>query len=509
MECKRPPGQHSENARNRAFFTIEISLLICDNFLYYTISIPEVYDMSEGNTEKKKHASEYLSDEENARYKVIARRAFLVGLALIIIYFIFKRWGAISIGWGTVRKVFQPILFGAIMAYLTNPIMNFFTKIFNYFADLHAKHTGKPRKKPADGKPVKWIRVLSTVIATLVLVAAVIFFLVLVVPQFVSTMNELINHIHEKVRGVIDWADKLTKYRFKDAMDSARDNQNIDNTIDELVDFVRKYLNLESQNQIVSTLTKWGMSAGKIIVNLIIGIFVCIYVLIDKESFKSWTKKLIYAIFPIKAANHVVETVRKADEVFYGFIVGKIIDSIIIGIICYFSMLILRFPYAVVCSVIIGVTNVIPIFGPYIGAVPTVCLIFVNNPMQGIYFLIYVIILQQFDGNFLGPKILGDSTGVSPFWVVFAIVVGGGLFGIPGMIIGVPTVSLTLWVIKRISDHYLCKRKMPVAAIDYGKLDYMDPETGQPVMKKAARKKNHSGIIGKIIDKRKNRQAKK
>ena len=459
--------------------------------------------MPEEHKERKKHADDYLSEEENARYKVIAKRAFIVGFALIAVYFIIKRWGAISAGWGTVSKVFQPILFGAIMAYLTNPIMKSFSRTFDYFANAHARRTGKPRKKPADGKPVKWIRVLSSVIATLVLVAVVIAFLVLVVPQFVSTMNELKNHIHEKVRGVIDWADKLTRYRFKDVMDSARDNENIDNTLDKLVDFVRKYLNLESQNQIVSTLTKWGMSAGKVVVNLIIGIFVCIYILIDKESFKSWTKKLIYAIFPVRAANHVVETCRKADEVFYGFIIGKIIDSIIIGIICYFSMLILHFPYAIVCSVIIGVTNVIPIFGPYIGAVPTVCLIFVNNPMQGIYFLIYVIILQQFDGNFLGPKILGDSTGVSPFWVVFAIVVGGGLFGVPGMIIGVPTVSLTLWVIKRISDHYLRKRKMPVAAADYERLDYIDTGTGEAVMKKTERKKPHNGIIQKFLQKRK------
>ena len=457
----------------------------------------------EQQTHRKKRASEYLSDEENARYRVIAKRAFLVGLALIIIYFVIKRWSGLSAEWDTVKKVFQPILFGFVMAYLTNPIMKFFSRIFNGIADAVAKKRKKPRKKPENGRPVKWIRVLSSILAILVLVAAVVAFLVLVVPQFVSTMNELINNIHEKVRGVIDWADRITKYRFKDAMDSARDNQNIDNTLDKLVDFIRKYLNLESQNQIVSTLTKWGMSVGKIVINLIIGVFVCVYVLIDKESFKSWTKKLIYAIFPVKPANHIVETVRKADEIFYGFIIGKIIDSIIIAIICYVCMLILGFPYAIVCSVIIGVTNVIPIFGPYIGAVPTVCLIFVNNPMQGIYFLIFVIVLQQFDGNFLGPKILGDSTGVSPFWVVFAIVVGGGLFGIPGMIIGVPTVSLILWVIRRIADHYLSHRKMPVAPGDYGKLNYIDPKTKEPVMKTHEIRHNRQVIKGFHFKKKK------
>ncbi|MQN02099.1 MAG: AI-2E family transporter [Lachnospiraceae bacterium] len=465
--------------------------------------------MSEQTPEKKKRAEDYLSDQEKARYKVIAKRAFVVGLALILIYFIIARWGVISRGWGTVTKVFQPIVIGLIMAYLTNPVMKFFSNIINKLVDLYYKHTHKTRKKHPDGKPVEWIRILSTIIATLVILAAVLIFIVTVVPQFVSTMNELINHIHEKVRGVIDWADKITNYRFKDVMDSARDNKNIDNTIDKGVEIVRKYLNLQSQNQTLSTLTKWGMNAGKVIVNIIIGIFVNVYVLIEKEKFKNWSKKLIYVIFPVKPANYVMQTLRKADEVFYGFIVGKIIDSIIIGIICYFSMLILHFPYAVVCSVIIGVTNVIPIFGPYIGAVPTVALIFVTNPMQGIYFLIYVIVLQQIDGNFIGPKILGDSTGVSPFWVIFAITVGGGLFGIPGMIIGVPMVSLILWIIKRISDHFLRKRKMVVSSAVYQNLDYVDPQTGEYVQKKENKSKKYMGIVGKMLDKRKKQAPKK
>ena len=452
--------------------------------------------MADGDNNRKKRDCEYLSQEENARIRVVTKKVLIVGAILIAFYFVIRRWGSLSSGWSVVQKVFQPILFGFVMAYLTNPIMKFFSRIFNDIADAVAKKRKKPRKKPENGRPVKWIRVLSSILAILVLVAVVVAFMVLVVPQFVSTMNELVNNIHEKVRGVIDWADRITNYRFKDVMDSARDNQNIDNTLDKLVDFLRKYFNLESQNQIVSTLTKWGMSVGKVVVNLIIGIFVCAYVLIDKESFKSWTKKLIYAIFPVRPANHIVETIRKADEIFYGFIIGKIIDSIIIGIICYVFMLILGFPYAIVCSVIIGVTNVIPIFGPYIGAVPTVCLIFVNNPMQGIYFLIFVIVLQQFDGNFLGPKILGDSTGVSPFWVVFAIVVGGGLFGIPGMIIGVPTVSLILWIIRRIADHYLSRRKMPVEVVDYGKLNYIDPKTKEPVMKTHELRHNGQVIKG-------------
>ena len=131
--------------------------------------------MPEGNPEKKKRPSDYLSDEENARYKVIAGRAFFVGLALIVIYFVIKRWGSISSGWDVITKVFQPILFGAIMAYLANPIMGFFSRLFNNIADFFAKRRGKKRKLPENGKPIKWIRVLSSILAILLIVAAVIF----------------------------------------------------------------------------------------------------------------------------------------------------------------------------------------------------------------------------------------------------------------------------------------------------------------------------------------------
>jgi predicted PurR-regulated permease PerM len=169
-----------------------------------------------------------------------------------------------------------------------------------------------------------------------------------------------------------------------------------------------------------------------------------------------------------------MEIYRKAADIFYGFLIGKLIDSAIIGLICYVVMMILRMPYPLLVSVIIGVTNIIPVFGPYIGAVPTVIIIFLTEPMQGIYFLIFVIILQQVDGNIIGPKILGDSTGLSSFWVVVAIVVGGGLFGFPGMLLGVPTMALLYYLIGRFSKYLLRKRNLPVETEDYVNLERVD-----------------------------------
>ena len=165
--------------------------------------------------------------------------------------------------------------------------------------------------------------------------------------------------------------------------------------------------------------------------------------------------RTLFALLKAKTARKVIYVIRKSNSIFSGFINGKLLDSAIIGVMCFIGVSLLGMPYTVLVSVIVGVTNVIPVFGPYIGAVPCTIIIFLTNPMKGLYFLIFIIALQAFDGNILGPKILGDSTGLSPFWVVFTIVLGGGLFGVTGMIIGVPTFAVIYylfgeWVTKRL-----------------------------------------------------------
>ena len=239
---------------------------------------------------------------------------------------------------------------------------------------------------------------------------------------------------------------------------------------------MREYLHLENPDDIAATLAGYGIRVGRLIVNLLIGMFIAIYLLISKESYKGHLKRLIYGTLNIEHANMVMDVVRKADTIFYGFIIGKIIDSIIIGIICYISMLIMRLPYAILCSFIVGVTNIIPVFGPYIGGFPTVVLLFVNHPSHGIIFLIYILILQQIDGNLIGPKILGDSTGISSFWVIVAIVVGGGLFGFLGMLLGVPTLALLLYIIDLVMEYRTKKNNLPTKPEDYEHLDSSQPD---------------------------------
>lgn len=166
----------------------------------------------------------------------------------------------------------------------------------------------------------------------------------------------------------------------------------------------------------------------------------------------------------------------KSNEIFGGFIIGKIIDSAIIGVLCFVGLSMLKMPYTLLVSVIVGVTNVIPFFGPYIGAIPSAVLIMLTDPKMGIYFILFILVLQQLDGNVIGPKILGDSTGLSAFWVVFAILLGGGLFGVIGMILGVPTFAVIYYIINMLINHMLEKKKLPIDTAAYGEMSYVDAD---------------------------------
>ncbi|HOO28395.1 MAG TPA: AI-2E family transporter, partial [Lachnospiraceae bacterium] len=201
------------------------------------------------------------------------------------------------------------------------------------------------------------------------------------------------------------------------------------------------------------------------------------YLLASKELFCAQAKKLSYALLREERANNLINNMRFANKTFGGFLVGKILDSLIIGIICFVGTSILKIPYALLISVIVGVTNMIPFFGPYLGAIPCAIILIMINPMKCLIFLIFILILQQFDGNILGPKILGNSTGLSSFWVIFAITIFGGLLGILGMFIGVPLFAVIYSAIKTFVNQRLIKKQLPADTTFYMGSDYHSKET--------------------------------
>ncbi|MCR4695240.1 MAG: AI-2E family transporter [Pseudobutyrivibrio sp.] len=414
-------------------------------------------------------------EKDKQQDKMFRRRIhgyIYAGVVIVTFYFFLRNFSAVSRTVDYVTTVIQPIFIGFIMAFLTNPIMDFLEKRLIKPFNLIIKNQDSAKKIN---------RTVSSIFALVILAGAIIFLVATVVPNLIDTIVYLANNIDEQISAVLDWCNVITKGRYEEALMNAKDS-NIGALLEKGLDFVNQYVNMD-QSEIMSTLTTSVISVGRFLVNIVIGIFVAIYVLISKETFKGQAKKIICGIFEPKYSNIILEISRKSGEIFYGFIIGKIVDSIIIGIICYIACLIMNMPYPILVSVIVGITNIIPVFGPYIGAIPTVIIIFLTEPMQGIYFLIFIIILQQVDGNLIGPKILGDSTGISSFWVVFAVVVGGGFFGIGGMIIAVPLVAIIYYMAGRISRFLLRRRNLPEDTSEYIVLDHIDEETNTLVRK--------------------------
>ena len=215
--------------------------------------------------------------------------------------------------------------------------------------------------------------------------------------------------------------------------------------------------------------------------NILLGAIVAIYMLYNKESYIAKLKKAVYALLGLDHGNAVIRDCQYVNQEFSGFLVGKVIDSIIIGAICYLVTSLIGTPYALLVSVIIGVTNIIPFFGPFLGAVPCLLLILLIYPLQALYFLIFVVLLQQFDGNFLGPKILGETTGVSSFLIIISILIGGGFWGVFGMIIAVPVCAIICTVCRNFANRRLEKHHLPDDDAFYFHMDHIDPETRQAI----------------------------
>jgi predicted PurR-regulated permease PerM len=230
-------------------------------------------------------------------------------------------------------------------------------------------------------------------------------------------------------------------------------------------------------NTLITGITSGVISVLSFLFDALIGLIVCIYILNSKERFAAQSKKLIYSMFDTERANEIIADARNVHRIFSGFISGKLLDSLIIGMISFVALSCMNMPYAVMISVVVGVTNIIPFFGPFIGAVPSAVIIFTVSPIKSLYFIIYILIIQQIDGNIIGPKILGNSTGLPSFWVLFAIVVGGGLFGFAGMLLGVPVFAVIYMFVSEGIVRALKKRGLPEDTDKYDDIMEIDPET--------------------------------
>lgn len=387
--------------------------------------------------------------------------SFLIIVACIVCYFAFLRIDDIARVVKEIGVILQPIIMGLAFAYLLNPMVTWIeSKILPLLQG----------KMKSEKKAYSLARNVGVLISLLVTVAVVILLLNMIIPELYKSIRDMIISLPGQMNEAMTY---MEQHAINDSAISGTFRTVLENGAASLETWLRSDL-IGQINQMMSSLTSGVISVFSTLFNIAVGLIVSVYVLTTKEKFIGQCKKITYALFEKERANTILQITRKSNEIFGGFVIGKIIDSIIIGIICFVVLSILKMPYTLLVSVVVGVTNVIPFFGPFIGAIPSIILILLAEPIKGLYFMIFILLLQQFDGNILGPKILGNSTGLSAFWVVFSILLGGGLFGFVGMVMGVPTFAVLYYLVNMFVEKKLEKKKLPIASDTFEKIDYID-----------------------------------
>ncbi len=405
--------------------------------------------------------------------------AFAVIAAGVLFYFSIDYMGDLVKAIRSLMGILSPFIWGLVISYLLVPSMMMYErKLFRPLVASIKKR--RPKVKLSKKLP----RVLSLILAEIVMLLLITALIYLIVPQVYDSISAIITNSPAYFESASKAIDNLLHDFPEIEMYATKVFGNITET---LTKWATNTL-LPSMENIVTNITTGVFSVVKAVYNIVIGMIVSIYILYNKEPFIAHYRKALYCLFKPEKARKISSALRFADRTFMGFIVGKLLDSAIIGMICYVGCVVMRMPYDLLISVIIGVTNIIPFFGPFIGAIPSALLVLLVDPKMCLWFVIFIIVLQQIDGNIIGPKILGTSIGINGFWVLFSIVFFGGLFGFWGMLLGVPTFVIIYTAIERTVNRKLESRQLPTDASVYANLDYIDPVTHKPVPKRRGKK---------------------
>ncbi len=396
----------------------------------------------------------------NSKYNTISIYTILTFTACLIVYAVLFNFTIVGRVIKTFLSVAAPITWGLVIAYLVNPIMMFAEKRIKKLTERKKTH---PRLN----------RIIAAAIAMTVFIAIISSLLAIILPQVLNSITGIFENVSTYIDNCHDWVNSLSD-KYPDLV------KNADEQINSLEIDVNKFVEdlVPKVGDLMVKITDRTFAFVIAIKDFLIGMIVAVYFLYDKEHFQAQIKKFTYAILPEKGASAFFRVCTQTNGSISGFISGKIIDSIIIGFLCFICMTVMKLNFAVLISVIVGITNIIPFFGPFIGAIPSGLLLLVSSPKQVIPFAILILIIQQLDGNVIGPKILGQSTGVSSFWVLFSILVGGGLFGFVGMILGVPVFAVVYSLISEYISYRLESKNMSAVTADY------IPAVPEPVKKK-------------------------
>ena len=391
----------------------------------------------------------------NKKYTTIAVYAFLVIAAAITFFFVISEHSVVGRMAGTFFGLMTPFIYGAALAYVLNPVLNWLEK--KVFPKVFGDRVSKRSR-----------RGLGALLTFLFGCAVVALFLAVLIPQIVESIDNLAQSIYAFLPQAQNFLnDLIAQYGTNEMLVDVLSMLGVDISdpsmaLQRLA--TRSYTFL---TQVLPNLFGGVMRFTSGLLDVVVGIIIAIYLLLSKEVFYAQVKKLLFAFFPRRVAQATLNLTHDSNTIFCGFISGKILDSAIIGVLCFIGCSVLQMPYTVLVSFIVGVTNVIPYFGPFIGAIPSIFIIMIADPLKSLVFAVFVLILQQLDGNIIGPKILGDSTGLSAFWVIFAVTFFGGLFGFVGMLIGVPTFAVIYALVRNFAEFKLGKKGLKTQTPDF------------------------------------------
>lgn len=392
------------------------------------------------------------------KYTKLGVSIFLAGVGILLCYYLLYNTDRVFGFINAINGILTPFYLGIIVAYLLCPIYNRTLKF------LYGRNKGRFKKEI---NTYKFCRLVATVVVLIVLFAVCFGFIMLVVPELIDSIIGLIRDVPFMIENTYNWLDK----RMVENPEMAKYvHMGLDRISEKAIEWAQNNAAATAET-LISGLSMGIIGTFSTVIDVFVAVVIVVYVLNSKEIFQAQMKKFIMAVFSKETAGEIFEFGKLCNNTFGGFINGKIIDSIIIGIICFVGMQLFNLPLAMLISVIVGFTNVIPFFGPFIGAIPSIILLLFVEPVSAVKFAIWVLVLQQIDGNIIGPKILGKTTRLASFWVMFAIIVGGGLFGFAGMILGVPTMAIIYVYFARTINSKLEKKNLPSDTMVYENFD--------------------------------------
>lgn len=386
----------------------------------------------------------------NKSFIVNVRTAFIFALCVAVILLI-GQIDKISSFFGYIASILSPVIMGVIFAYIINPLCRIFERIFAKLFSKAKKLKDSTKKRVAHG-----IAVLLSILALIAVIALLLF---LIIPEFLESVYKFIGIAPSLIEKGGDW--------ITDNLDPESSfGEHFGETIDTLVSNLTGWFGGELSG-VIGGIWQGAVSVVAFVIDFLISLVICVYALLEKNKFVCQFKKLIFALFSTSLANDILDVARYGNSTFGKFISGKLLTSSIVGILTFIFMSVMGMQYALLSACIIAITNVIPFFGPFIGGIPTAFFVLLTNTRHGIIYIIFLIILQQIEGNIIEPLIMEDRTGVSKFWITVALLFFGGVFGLAGMIFSVPLIAVLFYVIKLYVERSLAKKQLPVPSSEY------------------------------------------